>query len=75
MNKAKRIIDNMDKQDALKICKQIGTVDEKATPLRQARYINDILNTAEKMNICMTQKGRISNTMVGLYNYSNSQPE
>ena len=58
MNKAKRIIDNMDKQDALKICQQIGTVDENATPLKQARYINDILNTAEKMNICMTDTMR-----------------
>ena len=58
MNKAKRIIDNMDKENAAVICSQIGTIDEKATPLKQSRYINDILNTTEKMNICMTDTMR-----------------
>ena len=51
MNKAKRVIENMDKENVLAVCSEIGTVDEKATPLKQARYINDILNTAETMDI------------------------
>ena len=58
VNKAKRIIDNMEKENAVVICSQIGTIDEKATPLKQARYINDILNVTEKMNICMTNTMR-----------------
>ena len=56
MNKAKRIIENMDKENADAICSQIGTISENATPLKQARYINDILNTAE--NMCMTDTMR-----------------
>lgn len=44
----------MDKENAVAICSQIGIIDDKATPLKQARYINDILNVTEKMNICMT---------------------
>lgn len=58
MNKAKRILDNMDKENAVAICSKIGTIDEKATPLKQARYINDILNVTEKMNMCMTNTMR-----------------
>ena len=58
MNKAKRIIDNMDRENAAAISSVIGTIDENATPLKQARYINDILNTAENMNICMTNTMR-----------------
>ena len=58
VNKAKRIIDNVEKENAVVICSQIGTIDEKATPLKQARYINDILNVTEKMNICMTNTMR-----------------
>lgn len=58
MNKAKRIMDNMDRENAAAISSVIGTIDENATPLKQARYINDILNTAENMNICMTNTMR-----------------
>ena len=58
MNKAKRIIDNMNRENAAAISSVIGTIDENATPLKQARYINDILNTAENMNICMTNTMR-----------------
>lgn len=58
MNKAKRILDNMDKENAVAICSKIGTIDEKATPLKQARYINDIFNVTEKMNMCMTNTMR-----------------
>ena len=58
MNKAKRVIENMDKENAVTVCSEIGTIDEKATPLKQARYINDILNTAETMDICMTDTMR-----------------
>ena len=58
MNKAKRIIDNMDRENAAAISSVIGTIDENATPLKPARYINDILNTAENMNICMTNTMR-----------------
>lgn len=58
MNKAKRVIENMDKENAVAVCSEIGTIDEKATPLKQARYINDILNTAETMDICMTDTMR-----------------
>lgn len=43
MNKAKRIIDNMEKEKAFEVCSIIGSIDEKATPLKQARYINDML--------------------------------
>ena len=48
MNKAKRLIENMDTESVSAICSEIGTIDENATPLKQARYINDILNTADK---------------------------
>ena len=58
MNKAKRIIDNMERENAIVICSKIGTIEEKSTPLKQARYINDILNVAEKMNIGMTNTMR-----------------
>lgn len=58
LHKAKRIIDNIDKENAIAICSKIGFIDEKATPLKQARYINDILNVTEKMNICMTNTMR-----------------
>lgn len=48
MNKAKRLVENMEPESASAICSEIGTIDENATPLKQARYINDILNTADK---------------------------
>ena len=40
MNKAKRIVDNMDSENAFAVCSEIGIIDENATPLKQARYIN-----------------------------------
>lgn len=58
MNKAKRVIGNMSENDALIICNEIGEIAENATPLKQARYINDILNTAESMDICMADSMR-----------------
>ena len=58
MNKAKRLIENMDTESVSAICSEIGTIDENATPLKQARYINDILNTADKKGICMTDTMR-----------------
>lgn len=39
MNKAKRIVDNMDSENAFAVCSEIGIIDEKATPLRQARLL------------------------------------
>ena len=45
MNKAKRIVDNMDSENAFAVCSKIGFIDENATPLKQARYINELLNT------------------------------
>lgn len=58
MNKAKRVMDHMDESDAAQIYSRIGSIAEDATPLKQARYINDLLNTAEEMNICMTDTMR-----------------
>lgn len=58
MNKAKRVMDHMDESDAVQIYSRIGSIAEDATPLKQARYINDLLNTAEEMNICMTDTMR-----------------
>ena len=52
MNKAKRVLEHMKEKDANKIENKIGEIAENATPLKQARYINDTLNAAEKMNIC-----------------------
>lgn len=49
MNKAKRIVDNMDSENAFAVCSEIGIIDENATPLKQARYINELLNTTESM--------------------------
>ena len=54
MNKAKRVLEHMKEKDVNKIETEIGEIAENATPLKQARYINDTLNAAEKMNICMT---------------------
>ena len=51
MNKAKRVLEHMKEKDADKIETEIGEIAENATPLKQARYINDTLNAAEKMNI------------------------
>ena len=53
MNKAKRIIENMEKESAFDISSEIGDIDDNATPLKQARYINNLLDTAEKKNIDM----------------------
>ena len=58
MNKAKRVIEHMKEKDVNKIETEIGEIAENATPLKQARYINDTLNAAEKMNICMTDTMR-----------------
>lgn len=58
MNKAKRILDNMEAEVVSKVCAEIGTIDENATSLKQARYINAILNTAENMKICITDTMR-----------------
>ena len=58
VNKAKRILDNMDKKDACAVCSEIGTIDENAAPLKQARYIHALLNTAETMKINMTDPMR-----------------
>lgn len=53
MNKAKRVVDHMEAEIASAICTEIGTIDEGATPLKQAKYINEILNVAGSKNICM----------------------
>ena len=58
MNKAKRVLEHMKEKDVNKIETEIGEIAENATPLKQARYINDTLNAAEKMNICMTDTMR-----------------
>lgn len=46
MNKATRLMENMDKKDAGVLSSKIGAIDENATPLKQARFINTVLNTA-----------------------------
>ncbi|MGN0664996.1 MAG: DUF6144 family protein [Huintestinicola sp.] len=58
MNKAARVINNMDPETASAICSEIGPIGENATPLKQARYINAILNAADEMNICITDTMR-----------------
>ena len=58
MNKVKRIVDNMDSENAFAVCSEIGIIDENATPLKQARYINELLNTTESMKIYMTDTMR-----------------
>ena len=58
MNKAKRILDHMDSEKVVAVCTEIGNITDNATPLRQARYINEILNTAERKEICMTDTMR-----------------
>ena len=58
MNKAKRIIENMEKESAFEISSEIGDIDNNATPLKQARYINNLLNAAEKKNIYMVDTMR-----------------
>ncbi len=58
MNKAKRIVDNMAAEIASVVCTEIGTIDENATLRKQAKYINEILNTAESKGICMTDTMR-----------------
>ena len=47
MNKAKRIMDYMDEENVAVICTEIGKIDDQATPLKQARYINDLLNAVD----------------------------
>ena len=54
MNKAVRLLENMDDQSVALVCSQIGRIDESASPLKQARYINELLNTTDAMHICMT---------------------
>ena len=58
MNKAKRVIENLAAEKASEICSQIGVIDEKANAKNQAKYINQILNTAENLNICMADTMR-----------------
>ena len=58
MNKAKRIIENMEKESAFEFSSEIGDIDDNATPLKQARYINNLLNAAEKKNIGMVDTMR-----------------
>ena len=55
MNKAARLMENMDKKDAGVLSSKIGVIDENATPLKQARFINTVLNTAEEMNINLAE--------------------
>jgi len=52
-NKARRLLDNLKEQDKELIIKKIGDIDEKATPLKQARYINNCLYLAEDQDIDM----------------------
>ena len=53
MNKAKRIIDNMEKEKASEFISEIGEIDDNATPLKQAKYINTLLNLAESKDVCI----------------------
>lgn len=52
MNKAKRVLDHMASENASAICAKIGTIDDGATREQQAKYINEILDTAQRMHIC-----------------------
>ncbi|MDD6036320.1 MAG: DUF6144 family protein [Lachnospiraceae bacterium] len=58
MNKARRVVENMEIENVSVICSELGMIAENATPLKQAKYINEILNTAENMNICMVETMR-----------------
>lgn len=58
MNKAQRILDHLSREDAAAIGSELGTIDAQATPLKQARYIRDMLNAAERMRIDMTEPMR-----------------
>ncbi|MBN2433978.1 MAG: hypothetical protein JXK07_01780 [Spirochaetes bacterium] len=40
-NKAKRMLSNMSEQEIEQIINKAGHIDETATPLKQARYINN----------------------------------
>ena len=58
MNKAKRLIENMDEKVADRVRSKIGDIDEKATPRKQARYVNEVLNTVAEENVCMVDTMR-----------------
>ena len=46
MNKALRILQNMDEPAAATVRARIGDIDLPATPRKQAAYIHQLLNTA-----------------------------
>lgn len=54
MNKALRILENMDEPAAAAVRARIGDIDAAATPRRQAAYINRLLNAAGELCIDMT---------------------
>lgn len=58
MNKAKRLIDNMEKEKASEFIFEIGEIDDNATPLKQAKYINNLLNLAYNKDVCMVDTMR-----------------
>ena len=55
MNKALRILQNMDEPAAAAVRARIGDIDAAATPRRQAAYIHQLLNTAGDLCIDMTE--------------------
>ncbi|MDO4458748.1 MAG: DUF6144 family protein [Clostridia bacterium] len=55
MNKALRLMQNADAEISAKIRESIGDIDENATPLKQAGYINRALDFAGENNICMRE--------------------
>lgn len=54
MNKALRILQNMDEPASAAIRARIGDIDAAATPRKQAAYIHQLLNTACDLCIDMT---------------------
>lgn len=57
-NKAVRMINNMEGTDREVIISEQGLVEETATPLKQAKYINSCLEIAEREHINMQKTMR-----------------
>ena len=61
MNKAKRVLDHMPAEDASVICAEIGVIDEKATPLKQARYRRKAKNYKARIDKATEYTKRFTN--------------
>ena len=58
MNKAKRLVEQLPAESAAALCAALGDPDAQATPKQQAAYIDAMLNTADRMGICMKDSMR-----------------